>query len=116
MAVGTSRCRMAARPRPKTGIDRSLEWGSTTLSASYSRTRTRMTFDAEDLNALFAGFSQFGPEGEAIADRYDADDKRYEVAAVGVRYDPGGWFAFDSNLAKSADVNLRFTWCIRSGS
>jgi hypothetical protein len=67
-----------------------LEWGNATLFASYGR--TRLSIDAKNLNALFEGFRQFGPEGEAIADRYDVDDKRYEVVAVGARYDPGDWF------------------------
>lgn len=78
-----------------------LEWGNTTLFASYGR--TRLTIDEENLNALFDGFRQFGPEGEAIADRYDADDKRYEVMAVGVRYDPGNWFL----MGELAHVNTR---------
>jgi hypothetical protein len=76
-----------------------LEWGATTLHASYSR--VRLTIDADNLNALFAGFRQFGPEGEAIADRYDVDDKRYEVMAVGARYDPGDWFVM-GELADSS--------------
>jgi hypothetical protein len=67
-----------------------LEWGATTLFASYGY--VRVTIDDENLNALFDGFRQFGPQGEAIADRYDADDKRYEVVTVGARYDPGDWF------------------------
>jgi predicted porin len=65
-----------------------LEWGATTLFASYSR--VRMTIDG--INSLLDGFRQFGPEGVAIADRYNADNKRYEVMAVGARYDPEEWF------------------------
>jgi predicted porin len=67
-----------------------LEWGAATLFASYSH--TRLTIDEENLTALFDAFRQFGPEGVAIAERYDADDKRLKVMAVGARYDPGDWF------------------------
>jgi hypothetical protein len=78
-----------------------LEWGATTLFASYGR--IRLTIDDENLNALFAGFRQFGPEGEAIAGRYSVNDKRYEVMAVGARYDPGDWFV----MAERAHANSR---------
>jgi hypothetical protein len=67
-----------------------LEWGAITLFASYSS--IHVTVDADNLNALFAGFRQFGPEGEAIAGRYDFDNKRVDIIAVGARYDPGNWF------------------------
>jgi len=78
-----------------------LEWGDATLFASYGR--YRLTIDDGNLNALFEGFRQFGAEGEAIADRYDADDKRYEVMAVGARYDRGDWFV----MAERAHSNSR---------
>ena len=65
-----------------------LEWGATTLFASYHR--TRLTIDA--INSLFDAFKPFGPEGDAIADRYDVDDKLFEDKTVGARYDPGDWF------------------------
>jgi hypothetical protein len=78
-----------------------LEWGATTLFASYGR--TRLTIDDENLNTLFNGFRQFGPEGEAIADRYSVNDKRYEVMAVGMRYDPGDWFV----MGELAHANSR---------
>ncbi|WP_151443764.1 porin [Halomonas lysinitropha] len=69
-------------------LTNTLERGAATLFASYGRYRLTI----EDLNPLFDAFQQFGPEGEAIADRYDVDDKRFEIINVGVRYDPGEWF------------------------
>jgi hypothetical protein len=80
-----------------------LERGATTLYGSYSR--TRVTVYAENLDALLAGLRQFGPEGEAIAGRYDVDDKRFEVMAVGARYDPGDWFVM-GELADSKSRTL----------
>lgn len=73
--------------RGATVVD-TLEWGATTLFAQYSRYRVTM----EDLNPLFDAFRQFGPEGEAIAGRYDIDDKRFETMGIGARHDPGDWF------------------------
>ncbi|MDT8403012.1 hypothetical protein [Sulfuriflexus sp.] len=78
-----------------------LEWGAATLFASYGS--VHLTVDEENLNALFDGFRQFGPEGVAIADRYDVSDKRYEVMAVGARYAPGDWFV----MAELAHANSR---------
>jgi opacity protein-like surface antigen len=66
-----------------------LEWGAATLFAGYGRSRLTI----EDLNPLFDAFRQFGAEGEAIADRYDIDGKRFEIMSFGLRYDPGEWFA-----------------------
>jgi hypothetical protein len=42
---------------------------------------------------LFDGFRAFGPEGVAIADRFDLHDRAYRFAAGGAEYDPGAWFA-----------------------
>lgn len=65
-----------------------LERGATTLFASYGR--YRLTIEA--LNPFFDAYRQFGPEGEAIADRYDVDGKRVDVLTLGAGYDPGDWF------------------------
>lgn len=65
-----------------------LEWGATTLFASYNN--THLTF--EGFNPFFDAFRQFGPAGAAIADRYDVDNKEFEFFTLGARYDPGEWF------------------------
>jgi hypothetical protein len=41
---------------------------------------------------LFDAFAQFGPAGQALADKYDASSKRTSVATLGFNYDPGHWF------------------------
>jgi hypothetical protein len=69
-------------------LSNTLEWGAATLFASYSHTRLTIV----DLNPFFDAFRHFGAEGEAIADRYDVDGKRYRVMSFGLRYDPGDWF------------------------
>jgi hypothetical protein len=83
-------------------LTNTLEWGTTTLFASYGR--TRLTANEENLNALFDGFKQFGPAGEVIADHYDVDDKRLEVMAVGARYDPGEWFMMGELAHSNSDT------------
>jgi hypothetical protein len=42
---------------------------------------------------LFDGFRAFGPEGEAIAARFDVNGKQTQYATAGLEYDSGGWFA-----------------------
>jgi hypothetical protein len=57
---------------------------------------------------LFDGFRAFGPDGHAIADRFDIDDRAYRFASGGAEFDPGAWFAvaevawfdFDSALGE----------------
>lgn len=70
-------------------IANTIERGAGTLFASYSRTH----ITADGFAPLFDAFRSFGPEGEAIADRYDADDTPLNILSAGARYDPGDWFA-----------------------
>lgn len=65
------------------------EYGPATLRISYHQTQLTIP----SLASLFDTFRQFGPEGMAIADRYDPDGDRVWFAGVGVSYDPGDWFA-----------------------
>lgn len=41
---------------------------------------------------LFDGFRSFGPEGEAIADRYSPEGTILTFASAGMEYNPGAWF------------------------
>jgi hypothetical protein len=57
----------------------------------------RMTVAAGDVTLdayapLFNGFRAFGPQGEAIASRFELEETRLNFAAAGVQYDPGAWF------------------------
>ncbi|TJY60943.1 porin [Sinimarinibacterium sp. CAU 1509] len=64
-----------------------LARGPVSLFASYSEYRLSL-----ELRPLFDGFRSFGPEGVAIADRYELDDKAFKVLAVGASYDAGAGF------------------------
>jgi hypothetical protein len=66
----------------------SAEYHAATVHLAYQT--GRLTLEA--LNPLFDGFRQFGPEGIAIADKYDLDNKPIKVLTVGAEYDPGQWF------------------------
>jgi hypothetical protein len=64
------------------------EYHATTLHLAYQS--GRLTLDS--VNPLFDGFRQFGPEGIALADKYDLDNKPIHVLSVGAIYDTGQWF------------------------
>lgn len=70
------------------GVTHTIEHGPLTLRASAFRS----TLNTNILRDLFNGFRQFGPQGVAIADKYDVIDKRMDGLAIGFNYDPGQWF------------------------
>lgn len=47
--------------------------------------------DIDAFDPFFDAFRNFGPEGRAIADRFDIDDTPFQSATVGAEYDPGPW-------------------------
>jgi hypothetical protein len=89
------------------GIAHVYEHGRFVFHASYHQ--ADLTLDiAED---LFTGLRQFGPSGNALADRYDVKGKRYQVGAVGATYNTGDWFV----TAEAAKVRTRSWLGDRSG-
>ena len=83
-----SRDTMVTESRDGVTLSNTLERGAAALFASFTSARLTM----EDFNPFFDAFRQFGPEGEAIADRYDVDGKRVDIYSIGARYDTGDWF------------------------
>jgi hypothetical protein len=71
-------------------ISDSAEYGAATVHLSFAQ--GRFTFNQDDLETLFDAFRHFGPQGSALANRYDVDDKRVQFIGLGAVYDPGGWF------------------------
>jgi hypothetical protein len=65
-----------------------FEQGFVTLRASYGETRLTIS----EFGPLFDAFRQFGPEGNAIADRYDLNNRFVNSLGIGASYDPGSWF------------------------
>ncbi len=79
-------------------ISDTVEYGPTTVHVAYQQTQlTLNTF-----TALFDGFRQLGPQGNAIADKYDVRDKRVRFLALGASYDPGNWVV----MGEWADTDL----------
>jgi hypothetical protein len=72
-------------------ITESVEYGAAIAHLSF--TQARFTFKQNSLATLFDAFRQFGPQGSALADKYDVVDRPLRFIALGASYDPGGWFA-----------------------
>jgi hypothetical protein len=68
-----------------------IEYRSLTVHIAFQS--SSYTYRADNaLHALFDGFRQFGPQGMALADKYDLDNKLAQVITAGAMYDPGKWF------------------------
>jgi Gram-negative porin len=70
------------------GLSNTAEYGPLTVHLAYQELHLTIA----SFNALFDGFRQFGPQGIAIADEYDVDDKALVTETIGARYDPGHYF------------------------
>ena len=90
-----------------------LEYGATTLHIAYEESRLSVGY----LDELFDAFRQFGPQGNALADRYNLHDKRGTFFGFGGMYEPGDWFA----AAEFGSTNLHSVlgkstgWYVSSG-
>jgi hypothetical protein len=64
------------------------EQGAATIQFTYVKANVTL----EGLRPLFDRFRQFGPEGVALANRYDVNNKLFAFIGLGAMYDPGRWF------------------------
>jgi hypothetical protein len=70
-------------------VSDTIEYGAATAHITYQNVHLTIP----GLNRFFDAFRQFGPQGIALANEYDQDDKRVSFIGVGTIYDPGRWFA-----------------------
>lgn len=77
-----------ADARQQLAVYDTFERGPATVHVSYGQAHVTIPLFAP----LFAGFRQFGAQGDGIADRYDVDDRIITFLGVGASYDPGPWF------------------------
>ncbi|NIC07646.1 porin, partial [Billgrantia bachuensis] len=108
-----SRATAEASAREGLTFSNVVEQGNLSVFAAYSHYRLSI----EDFNPLFDVFRMFGPEGDAIADRYNIDDKSFEVISLGARYDPGNWFVMGEWAQTSSRTFLADSrgWYISGG-
>jgi len=77
-----------AYARQSLGFSDTTEYKSFTLRISYQSTHLTIT----SLDRFLDAFRSFGPQGVAIADQYDSDNKIVATELIGASYDPGHWF------------------------
>ncbi len=122
MTYGNSAPKFPARPNADAGTAtvkgtfgfvNTLEYGSATARVSCGRTRVTIP----TLDPLFAAFRQFGPEGIAISDKYDANNKRVTFVGLGASYDPGNWFVTGewSRVDVRSFVGRKSAWYVSGG-
>lgn len=70
----------------------SLSYAGEQGAATVQFTYVKANVTVEGFRPLFDGFRQFGPEGVALANKYDVDNKRFAFIGLGATYDPGRWF------------------------
>jgi hypothetical protein len=99
--------------RHVSGLTYTGEYHAVTVHISYEP--NHVTLDG--INPLFDAFRQFGPEGIAIADKYEADNVAISVTTLGVRYDPGEWFVMGeaARLVSDSFVGKRTGWYLAGG-
>lgn len=95
------------------GLTGTAETGPLTLHLGYQT--ADVTVPATQ--PLFDGFRQFGPPGQAIADRFDFDGKSLKMIGLGARYDPGAWFATGewTRFESRTFVGDRYGWYVTAG-
>lgn len=95
-------------------ISETVEAGAALLHVSYVAVKFTVTSPA---TGLFDAFRQFGPQGAAIADRYDLVDKPTTILAIGASYDPGGWFAMTEWTRPKSDsfIGQSTAWYVSGG-
>lgn len=70
------------------GLSHSIERGALSARMSVLTARLSTPIGIELFNAL----RTLGPQGAALARRYEIEDKRVSMANAGFSYDPGAWF------------------------
>jgi hypothetical protein len=77
-----------AKAHAITGLSNTTTAGALTVRASVMTTELSVGIGRD----LFDGLRLFGPQGAALAGRFELSAKRTDVAAAGFNYDPGAWF------------------------
>jgi hypothetical protein len=95
------------------GIFDNAEYGAALVRVGYLKSDITLNAAA----ALFDAFRQFGPQGAAIADRYDIVDKSSSILTLAASYDPGQWFVMGEWVASRSDSFLGDStgWYVSAG-
>ncbi|MBE0612041.1 MAG: porin [Burkholderiales bacterium] len=95
------------------GLTYTGEYHALTVHISYEP--SHITLDST--RPIFDAFRQFGPQGIAIADKYNADNRAIYVTTLGARYDPGQWFVMGeaAQLVTHSFIGKGTGWYLSGG-
>jgi hypothetical protein len=95
------------------GVFDSAEYGAAVFHASYLETRATQTPGI----ALFGVLKGLGPQGAAIADRYELLNKPVSIVAFGASYDPGNWFVMSewTRISSRSFLGVSTAWYASGG-
>jgi hypothetical protein len=102
-----------AEARRQWAITDTVEYGPTTVYVTYHEAHLTVT----PLNTFFDALRNFDPQGIALANEYDQDDKRLEFFGLGGIYNPSKWFMM-GEWAKSnlhSVLGESTAWYVSSG-
>jgi hypothetical protein len=103
---------VTSKGRDQWVISDTAEYGAVTLRVAFQQ----LHLDSEE-SGLFRAIRQFGPEGVALAERYDPNGAQVTFVGAGVMYDPGHWFLMaewgNSNFRSA--IGERTAWYASAG-
>lgn len=123
VTIGQTRARFPATQNVGTGqaqgrrlmtlVD-TLEFGNLTARLSYGRA----DLTVNTVNDFMDLFRAFGPQGVAIADRYNLQGRQVDFVGVGGSYDPGRWFVSGewARFETSSLLASRSGWYLSGGA
>jgi len=90
------------------GVFDSAEYGAALLHLSYLQTKATETPGI----ALFGVFRDLGPQGVALADKYELIDRAVSIVTIGASYDPGDWFAMSewTRISSHSFLGVNTAW------
>lgn len=102
-----------AQTRQLAAFADTFEQGFATLRLNYGRSHLTIP----EFNPLFNAFSQFGPQGIAIANQYNVNDRLITFYGIGATYDPGNWIVTGewSGVATNSVIGRRTAWYVSGG-
>jgi hypothetical protein len=95
------------------GIFNTTEIGPTVFHFAYQEADLSLP----PTNPLFDGFRQFGPAGVAIAEKYNANNRRIQLTALGAIHDTDDWFVMGEWIKLESDsfIGTQTGWYVSGG-
>lgn len=103
----------SAEARHALGISATTERGAASVRMTYQRSAVSI----DGFGRLFDAFRQFGPEGIALAERYDVDGGLFQFLGAGALYDLSSWFVLAEvgRTRSHSAIGDRTAWYVSGG-